>query len=229
MALSAPEGGANQPVSLDEGEDKDGLSFVLQARITLKGRFIALDDRSPIPGMIVVARPRKSRGSFSIDPDGDKKNITDADGRFEIARAPTGDLFLIAFPLNRGDSKFPFARITRTARGGSPTFDLGDIKLPRLRMSLRSRGGDLGYEIAEVGADVEEFDRKWEISLVRPDGPAASSGLVAGDVLISVEGHDVTGPNRHMYSALVRVPEGTKVTLGLERDASVEIIAGPPS
>lgn len=45
-------------------------------------------------------------------------------------------------------------------------------------------------------------------------------------LITAIDGHDVTGANRYLFSSLIRVPEGTVVTLGLARGASVQITAG---
>ncbi len=36
---------------------------------------------------------------------------------------------------------------------------------------------------------------------MRPGSPAASAGLQAGDVIVSVDGEDVTGERRYQYEA----------------------------
>jgi S1-C subfamily serine protease len=66
------------------------------------------------------------------------------------------------------------------------------------------------------------------VSLIRPTGPAAKSGLRVGDVIVSVDGQDVRGANDYLYAALLEVRTGTTVTLGLGRGDKVTITAGKP-
>ncbi|MEM6991322.1 MAG: PDZ domain-containing protein, partial [Myxococcota bacterium] len=63
------------------------------------------------------------------------------------------------------------------------------------------------------------------VALVRPGGPAVGSGLVAGDVIVSVGGHDVTGGSEYLYRPLTAVAPGTVVELGLEGGRIAKITA----
>ena len=66
------------------------------------------------------------------------------------------------------------------------------------------------------------------MALVRPDGPAAESGLVAGDIIIEVDGISVRGENSPRYRTLAGVPKGRRVKLMLERGETIEVVAGKP-
>ena len=66
------------------------------------------------------------------------------------------------------------------------------------------------------------------VAFIRPGGPAAATELAVGDVVTAVDGHDVTGENRHRWFTLTRVPQGTKITLDLENGKSVDIVTGKP-
>ena len=63
--------------------------------------------------------------------------------------------------------------------------------------------------------------------VVRKDGPAASAGLQVGDVIVSIDGHDVRA-EPSLYWSLSKVSPGTTVALGLQRGAVARITAGPP-
>ena len=67
------------------------------------------------------------------------------------------------------------------------------------------------------------------VAFVRPGGPAAQAGLQAGDEIVSVDGHDVTGVNGYLYYTLTAVKAGTRVRVGLARGVSVEVTASKPN
>ncbi len=64
------------------------------------------------------------------------------------------------------------------------------------------------------------------VAVVRPGGPAAAAGLQVGDEIVSVDGHDVTGPRTYLHGSLTHaLPEAT-ITLGLARGVTVPIVVG---
>jgi C-terminal processing protease CtpA/Prc len=64
------------------------------------------------------------------------------------------------------------------------------------------------------------------VKKVEPDGPAAQAGLLVGDIIIVVDGHDVRGSRSYLYKPLVNVPEGRSIVLKLERGETITIEAG---
>lgn len=230
VAAQAPEGVGKHTVTLEQGQEVTGLEFTLESLVTVVGRMVELDGETPIPGLMVMVQPRDTRGmagSMRLDGSADQKNVTDAGGRFEVERAPTGPAHIMAIPTEFESSPFGFARVPRMIRG-TGTHDVGEIRVPRRRLGLRERAGDLGYTLVQQPPDADIEAQILEVALVRPDGPAGKSGLAAGDIIESIDGHDVTGRQYFSYWTLARAPEGTTVTLGLAGDKSVTITAGPP-
>ncbi|MGW0392801.1 S41 family peptidase [Streptomyces sp. NPDC003042] len=98
-----------------------------------------------------------------------------------------------------------------------------------------SRSGDRWgtvYDRGEYAAFAEDLDGRWtgvglwagrdrdgriQVDRVQPDSPAARAGLRAGDRLLSVNGHTVTGLAVTDVVALLRGDAGTPVVLGLSR------------
>ncbi|MFJ6717904.1 S41 family peptidase [Streptomyces sp. NPDC091259] len=98
-----------------------------------------------------------------------------------------------------------------------------------------SRSGDRWaavYDPAEYAAFTEDLDGHWtgvgvwtgrrrdgriEVDRVQPDGPAARAGLRAGDLLLGVDGQDVTGRSVADVVAMLRGAAGTPVVLRLNR------------
>ncbi|GAA0281397.1 S41 family peptidase [Streptomyces polychromogenes] len=99
-----------------------------------------------------------------------------------------------------------------------------------------SRSGDRWgtvYDQGEYAAFAEDLDGHWtgvglwtgrrgdgriEVERVQPDSPAARAGLRAGDRLLSVDGHEVSGLPVADVVARLRGEAGTPVVLGLSRD-----------
>jgi S1-C subfamily serine protease len=155
------------------------------------------------------------------------KRVTDAAGRFEVDDAPVGRDLVTLFPQDFSTSAYGFGRIVAVVEGGKVN-ELPDLRLVKRRVKGRDRGGDLGFSTKEELPDEDPEARRWVVAVVRAGGPAARAGLVIGDVIVSVEGHDVRGANGYLYGSLTRVPEGTSVALGLERGAKVAITAAKP-
>lgn len=101
-----------------------------------------------------------------------------------------------------------------------------------------SRSGDRWgtvYEKGEYAAFAEDLDGHWtgvglwaergpggliEVDKVQPDSPAARAGLRAGDRLLSVDGHTVTGLAVTDVISLLRGEAGTPVVLNLSRSGT---------
>ncbi|MFC9299437.1 S41 family peptidase [Streptomyces sp. NPDC057011] len=101
-----------------------------------------------------------------------------------------------------------------------------------------SRSGDRWgtvYDQGEYAAFAEGLDGHWTgvglwtsggrdgritVDRVQPDSPAARAGLRAGDRLLSVDGHAVTGLAVPDVVSLLRGEAGTPVVLGLSRDGA---------
>lgn len=67
-----------------------------------------------------------------------------------------------------------------------------------------------------IGAYVEATTHGISV-IPLPGSPAARAGLRAGDLIVRVNGHDVTTITEDTATALLRGPAGTRVTLGIQR------------
>lgn len=82
----------------------------------------------------------------------------------------------------------------------------------QLTASLEGRA-----EYGGIGVSIRPQTRPVVISEVFPDTPAARSGLQPGDAILAVNGTDVTNLPAEQIGQLVRGPEGTEVTLTIQR------------
>lgn len=226
VSVSAPEGTAKQTITLAQGQELTGVSFELESRAVVVGRAVAMDTGEPIAGLSAWVSPVKGAGE-RWGGDEDKKNITDADGRFRVERAPAGRVMVGVWNMEWQTAVYRWGMKIANAPGGNET-DIGDIKVPRIRIKPMERGGDLGFDTKERPPDQDPADARHIVSVIRADGPAASSGLQVGDEIVTVDGHDVVGENAWLLDALCAVPEGTVVRFGLARGETIEITAAKP-
>ena len=68
-----------------------------------------------------------------------------------------------------------------------------------------------------IGASVTEVDGQIIVLGPLPGSPAFQAGLMAGDVLVSVNGESIEGHTLEETVALIRGPKGTEVVLGVSR------------
>jgi hypothetical protein len=224
VVVRAPEGSGRAEAVLAEGQDLTGVTVTLEASATITGRVVSLADGSPIPGCLihVQARQDASRGRTFTD----KQPMSDKDGRFEVKNAPSGRVEITAFPLDFQESGHFVGRRVVTVESGRAN-DIGDLRVPRQRLKPGEPRGDVGFELAQTPPDADPEQESLRVALVRPDGPAAASGMRPGDVIVSVDGMDVSG-DRMLFWSMITVPPGTALTVGLESGASAHITAGPP-
>ncbi|MFZ5475793.1 MAG: S41 family peptidase [Myxococcota bacterium] len=81
------------------------------------------------------------------------------------------------------------------------------------RMREESEGQYVG-----IGAATREDPKGLRVTSVVRDGPAARAGVLAGDLIVAVNGTPIAGMAVDAATELVRGREGDAVTLGIERD-----------
>lgn len=69
-----------------------------------------------------------------------------------------------------------------------------------------------------IGVTIQEDDRGYLIVKVTQDGPAEEAGLLAGDVMVAVDGTSIVGMPMDEGKALVKGEAGTKVRITVLRD-----------
>ena len=227
LTVEAGEGSAKVEESLGDGEERDDVKIELVGRVTVRGRLVDLDSGEPISGMRVHIGP-SSGGMFFGGGGGERKEVSDANGEFEVANAPSGEVQLFISTQNWGGTNdYSGASMMRTLAAKPATQDIGEITLVKKRLTDQEKSGDLGFKLRDAAPDEEWAKRELKVAFVRPGGPAAAAGLKAGDVITSVNGHDVTGEATYKYWALTRAKPGEAVTFGLASGSSVKVVLGP--
>lgn len=84
--------------------------------------------------------------------------------------------------------------------------------------------GDMNGSYKGIGVMFSEFDGKFVVDKVFNSSPAEEAGILAGDIIVEVDGTSIIGVSSEEAASLIKGEEGTKVTLGIIRDGQDEII-----
>lgn len=80
-----------------------------------------------------------------------------------------------------------------------------------------SRYSDVSGEFAGIGINMTEDLGRVVISSPMEGSPAMEAGIQTGDIIVAVNGEDVTGYNSSKISDLIKGEEGTDITLQVQR------------
>lgn len=198
-------------VEFADGERRQGIEIALVPLVTVTGRVIDHRSKQPVAGIEVSVMNHDSTRFV-----GAHAELTDANGRFTITRMPLGPV--VALCRGRG---FKETYAKRTVAGRSP-IDVGDLLVMR---SFDDPSGESGLLLAY--AKTFAYDERATVEAVTPGSPAARAGIVAGDIITSIDGVDTAGIGiANAFNALV-APPGTKLTIVLARGVTVEIVLVP--
>lgn len=89
----------------------------------------------------------------------------------------------------------------------------------------RAESEGLSGEYVGVGIQVDQRDDRIVVVTPLDHSPAKEAGVLPGDLLLSVDGRDVTGMSVEEVVGLIRGEEGTSVTLVFERGEAREQVA----
>lgn len=76
----------------------------------------------------------------------------------------------------------------------------------------------LSGQFQGIGAEIGVKDDQLQIIAPLPDTPAERAGLLAGDLILKIDGQDTTGMSADRAVTLIRGNKGTKVTLSIMHD-----------
>jgi hypothetical protein len=226
LTVASQLGNAELEVELAAGQTRDDLELRLQPLVTLKGRVVDADSKAPLPDMVIKVGGHASGWSklFTVEPG---KHLTDAEGRFELAQSPTGEIYLSVQPLSGGLTSDYGHIVLGLTSGDEPAVqDVGDILMVARRLKSDEQAGDLGFELKQQPSGTPTSDQRCEVALIRPGGPADGSGLAVGDVIESVGGISVVGGKATYFEQLTKVKAGTVLELEIAGGGKVVITVG---
>ncbi|PCC70886.1 PDZ domain (Also known as DHR or GLGF) [Nannocystis exedens] len=223
VSVTAGGGTAEVHATMAAGKDTSGVRIELAPKVTVRGTVVDTDGK-PIAGLEVsVSAPgtwSSSRG------DEDKRHVTDEQGRYEVTNAPSGKVQVNVYPRSWGNSEYSYTSMPVMLSADASETELAPIKVARKRVKDGEKSGELGIKLKEPEPGADPLTRQLIVAYVRPGSAAALAGLQIGDVIVSVDGQDVTGANAYLYHGLTEVLEGTALTLGLANGKSLSVTAG---
>lgn len=224
VTAAASGGRARATIVLAAGQQRTDVALTLQPDHRVRGRVVDLETDRPVVGMTMSMAPR------GADADADDAGAllggvaTDADGRFDIAEAPHGPAYLFGIDLGDEDGH-AMIRHPIDIVGGA-TVELGDIPAVRARVHGEEPRGQFGLMIDPPAADADPATARLQVTGVMAGSAAAEAGIRAGDVIVTIDGHDVRGPRVMIGWSLMAVPPGATVGFGLARGDTVRVTAG---
>ncbi|MCR5686594.1 MAG: S41 family peptidase [Lachnospiraceae bacterium] len=77
-----------------------------------------------------------------------------------------------------------------------------------------------------IGAYLTQDPETKVITVVRPikDSPAEAAGMLADDIVVEVDGEDITGQDINLVVSKLRGPKGTEVSVGVMREGTDDVI-----
>lgn len=224
VTVTGNSGHATTELDLADDQQKTGVDFTLAANATITGRFVEAGTGNPVPGMMAFASASRG-GGFTMSFDSDQRNVSDADGRFTIKDVAKGQMTIRGWPKDWQTSPYASNEVIKQITGD---MDLGNIPLTKKRVKPGDPVGELGLKFVQLPMDTPPEQYQWKVSYIDPQGPAVKSGIVVGDVVVSVDGTDCTGANATAGWNQIQAPPGTTLKLGLASGKLVAITLAAP-
>jgi len=222
VTVTSDAGDAEATVSLAAGEEADGIELELTPRLEVSGRVLDLETDEPVPGIRVSINARGGGFNITMSGKGDQENVSDDAGNFTLPNATAGRVTIMLMPRDWGNDDYGWSSVPADIPADATAHTLPDIHIVKSRKKREDDGSDLGFKIKDTPPGAEAAETPISVAFVRPGGPAQKAGLKVGDVIEAVDGHDVTGAKRYLYSTLSRVKVGTSLKLKLgERTVTV--------
>ncbi|NVB42603.1 carboxypeptidase regulatory-like domain-containing protein [Pseudenhygromyxa sp. WMMC2535] len=223
-------------LELAPGASLDELVATAHPRVLARGQLVDADTRAPIPGLKIAVHAygepldeaQAARLAAPSEGPGEPgQDTTDAEGRFALEDVTSGWVTLVLTSTDPNPDKNPYhlSRVGFELSGEGEEQELGELELFASRAGKKGEVGELGFEIAAVAVDTEVSELRYDVSAVDERSPAAKAGLAVGDVIESVDGHELAG-HPFRFERLIAVGPWKKLTLGLADGREVVVQAG---
>ncbi len=196
-------------LAVADGEQRRGLRLRVGSGISALGIAVDLESRKPIAGARIHATVEGNM----------LEATTDAQGRFRVENLPRG----LSVDLQVQASGYMPNSQSRLSPATGETLDFGTLPL------LKERPGPPGTGRAGIVLSLGP-EGALTVSGTVEDLPAAKAGVTRGDVVVGIDGHDLTNVNLPTAIVLIRGPSGVALTLQLrgpdQRLRTVRIVRG---
>ncbi|MDB4965528.1 MAG: hypothetical protein JWN44_1217 [Myxococcales bacterium] len=210
QVAAAARGLARSPWQMVTLSDAATLNFTLRAGSRLFGHVIDRGSGQSIAGARVMLESDTLTDGVTTLSDA----TTDADGHFSLDGLMPGRQALTISAVAHDGRCIGSLEVPADGALGPVTIDLAPAKPGEETTEFFGIGAQLGAD--PVGIVVKR---------VNPGGGAADAGLLAGDVILTVDGEDVGAVAFIDAIQLIRGPENSVVSLRVRRrDAATEVI-----
>lgn len=159
---------------------------------------------APLAGLTCSAMLQDQDAMMQMDLAGGPRGArTDVRGAFRIERAPVGDVMVGCY--GRGISAWTQAKVT-----------VGQVTTVELTATSREAGDD--PKRRRSGLTLENQLAEVLVQAVEANSPAAKAGIVAGDVVVNVDGATIGRYQAEMASRIIEHGEANPVKIVLERN-----------
>ncbi|MEM6732113.1 MAG: PDZ domain-containing protein, partial [Myxococcota bacterium] len=193
---------------LGDGETRSDLEIVIESNATVSGYVEDVDTGQPVKDL------RVSVASVWDDTTlwrGGRRARTEADGSFTVTGVAPGLVSVVVY--DRDGIGYGSSRVRMLVESGIPQ-DVGRVLVARARVDSVAEAGLMGISLDISDAAMERGD-PLRLNSVSANSGAAHAGLRAGDVIVSLDGVDVTGRNTSLFRTLSRKAAGETLQVGL--------------
>jgi RNA polymerase sigma factor (sigma-70 family) len=189
-----------------------GIELALSAGATLRGIVVTGHDGTPLSYARVM---REARGGGASAQPANAGTVTRTDGTFELTGIPPGPLSITV----AAGGYHPKIEASMTAADGAI---LGPITIALTKLA---EGEQPMTEMVGIGVQLSPDGDALRVDRVIPEGGAERAGIVAGDLVIAIDGAPVAPLGVQGAVAKIRGVAGTTVAVTLRRgDKPVQLV-----
>ncbi|HWB74914.1 MAG TPA: carboxypeptidase regulatory-like domain-containing protein, partial [Nannocystaceae bacterium] len=224
----AREGRGKARVLAQAGESTK-VDLALVGNRTMRGRIVDLETGAPLSGVwVIITEQGVSSARVAVAAERAMQArtpglLTGTDGVFTARDVPPTGVTLLVISAGFQPDVLEHVMEAIHVPQSQPVDDIVDYPIAKQKLPWAAESGDLGFGIGQFQLACEET---LQVAAIADE--AIANGLKVGDELVSVDGHDISGLRCYLSRALMRVPPGTTLELGLARGETVRVTAREP-